>query len=112
MNGRLEVARQALVYARREGNMRSMREAADEFLRAERDQTSHVINAHRTLAHDLAFAEAERWRLQAAAPVPVPGHGPDPGHGPGPGPHPAPDPAPDPGPGPGPGPGPDPDHWP
>jgi len=66
MNGRLEVARQALVYARREGNMRSMREAADEFLRAERDQTSHVINAHRTLAHDLAFAEAERWRLQAA----------------------------------------------
>ena len=66
MNAQLMVAREALVFARREGNMRSMREAADAFLRAERDQTTHVVTAHRKIAQDLATAEAERWRLQGA----------------------------------------------
>jgi hypothetical protein len=51
------VAREALVFARREGNMRSMREAADAFLRAERDQTAHVVTAHRKVAEELATAE-------------------------------------------------------
>ena len=70
MNGRLEVARQALVYARREGNMRSMREAADEFLRAERDQVrparadrARTLNLTRSLTGTLGLTPTLTFTL-------------------------------------------------
>ena len=63
VSDRLESARKELRATRKDGNMRTIRSAAEELNKAEKEHTTRVVNARLFLEEQLAASEAERERL-------------------------------------------------
>ena len=60
---RLESARKELRSTRKDGNMRTIRSAAEELNKAEKEHTTRLVTARVVLEEQLAHSEAERERL-------------------------------------------------